>query len=184
LSSAPLDPRQALAAARRALAATPTQLASGVARVVRDSPDEWLGQMMQTPARRVVLEVLFWQLAQRVDAAGGVKTAALVRWRILGSEEVLDVYEIELAGGRSQIVRRLTERQPRLTISIDAVELLRIASGESDPARTYLRGGLAVSGDLVLAARLAWLLRARSAGVAPPQTRRAPGSDGGSPQRP
>ena len=169
MSSEPLDPRQALAAARRALAATPAQLASGMARVVRDSPDEWLEQVMQTPARRVVLEAFFWQLSQRVDAAGGVRTTAMIRWRIMGPNGVLDVYELLLAEGRSRVVRRLTDRQPRLTISVDAVELLRIASGESDPVRTYMRGGLAVSGDVVLAARLAWLLRARSARRPPPR---------------
>lgn len=168
MSAAPLDPRQALAAARRALAATPGQLGSGLARVVRDSPDEWLEQMMQTAARRVVLEVLFWQLSQRVDAAGGTRTSGLVRWRIMGPDGVLDVYELDLALRPTRAVRGLTEREPRLMIDVGAVELLRMLSGESDAMRAYLRGGLVLSGDVILAARIAWLLRNRSAGR-PPQ---------------
>jgi len=46
------------------------------------------------------------------------------------------------------------------------VQLLRLAAGDSDPLRAYLRGGLRVSGDVALAAKLAWLLGAPSAGGA------------------
>ena len=163
-----MDPRQALAAVRRALAATPAQLAGGLQRVVRDSPDEWLEQMMQTPARRVVLEVLFWQLSERLDSAAGSRISALIRCRITGrSAGLLDVYEVELGDDRCRVVRGLSDRDPRLTIIVDIVELLRIAAGDSDPLRAYMRGGIAVSGDAVLAARLAWMLRGGLGGNPP-----------------
>ncbi len=165
MSSLVLDPRQALAAAKRALASAPAQLASGLARVVRDSPDEWLEQLMQTPARRVVLEALFWQLSQRLEPAHAATINASIRWRITGrSDSAIDVYHLEVAGGLCRVVRGPTDREPRLTITVDMVELLRLVTGDSDPLRAYLRGGLALSGDVVLAAKLAWLFRGPSTG--------------------
>ena len=127
---------------------------------MRDAPDERLDQLMQTPVRRMVLEAVFWQLSQRFDGAVAATIDASIRWRITGrSDQRVDVYDLELAEGRCRAVRGPTDREPQLTITVDIVELLRLATGDSDPLRGYLRGGLALSGDVILAAKLAWLAR-------------------------
>ncbi len=165
MSSRPDDLREALAAARRTFAGVQAQLASGLARAVGDWPDERLDQVMQTPARRVVLEALFWQLSQRLDAAHPTTGNASIRWRITGrADGTVDVYNLEITEERCRVVRGPTDRRARLTITVEMVELVRLATGDSDPVRAYLRGGLALSGDLVLAAKLAWLVRGPTAG--------------------
>jgi putative sterol carrier protein len=48
---------------------------------------------------------------------------------------------------------------PRLTITVDAAEFLRIAAGTSNPVNAYFNGKLSLRGDLMQAARLTMLFR-------------------------
>jgi len=160
--------RQTLAVAGRLLAATPGQLHSSFVRLVRDAPEERLEQLMHTPAtRRLFLEALFWRMSQRLDRAHAAPIEASIRLQITGrSDRQVDVYDLELTAGHCRVLRGPAEREPRLTITVGGVELLRLAAGVSDPLRAYLRGGLAVSGEVGLAAKLAWLVIAPSTGGA------------------
>jgi alkyl sulfatase BDS1-like metallo-beta-lactamase superfamily hydrolase len=163
--STPLDPWQALELARRMVADAPAQLASGLTRAVRESSDERLAQVMRTPARRLTLDALFWQLGARVDAARPESISALTRWRITRRDgDEVDVYDLVITDGRCRVSRGTSPEKPRITITVEVVELLRLATGGSDPLRSYLRGDLGLSGDVVLAARLVWLLRGPSNG--------------------
>ena len=166
MSSERLDPQLALAAARRSLACAPAQLAERFARTVRDVPDERLEQLMRTPARRVVLEGIFWQLPKRLDRKRAARISASMRWRVTGRPDGgADTYQLELAKGQCRVIRSPRGPEARVTITLDGTELVRIAAGRSNPMQAYFNGRLAVSGDIMLAARFASLLVVQARGA-------------------
>lgn len=146
--------------ARRVLASGPGQLADGFAQLVRNTPPRRLEQVMRTPVRRVVLEAIFWQMPRHFDskAARGVKTA--IRWRITGrADGGADVYQLEVENGACRVRRGDGSEEPRVTITLDAVEFVRLATANSNPMQAYFKGRIALEGDVMLAARLQSLFR-------------------------
>jgi putative sterol carrier protein len=145
---------------KQASAALQTQLADGFARAVRTAPHSGLEQVLRTPIRRAVLEAIFWQMPQHFDrkAARGMNTT--IRWQITrGPRGVADTYELQIADGRCRAHRGQGEDDPQLTITMDAAEFVKLATGNSDPMNAYFSGRVALAGDIMLAAKLQSLFR-------------------------
>lgn len=160
MSSRPIDPQQAIAAIRRTLSRAPGQVADGVGRVVRNTPDERLAQVMRSPARRVVLDGIFWQIPQHMDRERARGVNSLVRWCITGRPDGgTDVYLLKIENGSCHVTRGSDSADARLTITVDGAELLRLVTGASDPMRAYFTGNVTLTGDVMLAAKLASLFR-------------------------
>ena len=160
MSARSIDPQQAVAAVRRTLSRAPNQLADSVGRMVRNAPDERLAQVMRSPARRAVLEGIFWQMPQYIDRtlARGVNSS--VRWCITGrTDGGTDIYQLEIEEGSCRVIRGSSARDAGLTITLDAAEFLRLATGGSDPMRAYFTGRVMLTGDVMVAAKLASLFR-------------------------
>jgi putative sterol carrier protein len=160
MSSLVLDPQSALALIRGRVARAPGQIADGLARLVRDTPPHRLDQLMRTPARRVVLDAIFWQMPQHLDRRRAAGMRSSIRWQITGrSDGEADTYQLEFEDGRCRVVRGRPDTNPRVTITVDGAEFLRIATGNSDPMRAYFNGRLALAGDIMVAAKLVSLFR-------------------------
>jgi alkyl sulfatase BDS1-like metallo-beta-lactamase superfamily hydrolase len=160
MSARSIDPQQAVAAVRRTLLRAPNQLADSVGRMVRNAPDERLAQVMRGPARRAVLEGIFWQMPQYIDRTRARGVNSSVRWCITGrTDGGIDIYHLEIEEGSCRVIRGSSARDARLTITLDAAEFLRLATGGSDPMSAYFTGRVALTGDVMMAAKLASLLR-------------------------
>jgi len=154
------DPQRALDQLKKLASDAPAQIADGVGRLVRDTSPERLEQLMRSPARRAVLDGIFWQMPRQLDAkqATGVKTSIL--WNITGrSEDGVDRYLLRVDGGQARTTRDPQAADPRLTITMDGVEFLRLISGNSDPMSAYFKGRIQLAGDIMVAAQLAQLFR-------------------------
>ena len=161
------DPQRILDQVKRLAADAPGQLAEGFGRVVRDVPPERLEQVMRSPARKPVLDGIFWQMPRQLDTAqaAGVKTS--IRWDITGrSDGEIDTYMLELANGRARTRRGANGEPPRLTITMDGVEFLRLVSGNLDPMQANFKGRIQLTGDIMVAAQMAQLFRMPGAGGA------------------
>ncbi len=159
------DPQRALDQLKKLASDAPAQIADGVGRLVRDTSPERLEQLMRSPARRAVLDGIFWQMPRQLDAeqARGVKTSIL--WNITGrSEDGVDRYLLTVDGGQARTTRDPEAADPRLTITMDGVEFLRLISGNSDPMSAYFKGRIQLAGDIMVAAQLAQLFRMPGAG--------------------
>jgi putative sterol carrier protein len=140
-------------------------LADGLARLVRGASNGRLERILSTPVRRPVLDGIFWQMPRYVNrkAASGVK--AIVHWHITdGAGSDGDVYELVLDDGRCAARRGKTSAEPQLTITLEAAEFVRLATGNSDPVKAYFSGKVALGGDIMLAAKLQALFRIPAAG--------------------
>jgi len=165
------DPQRALDAARRLASDAPAQLAEGFGRLVREAPPERLEQLMRSPARKPLLDGIFWQMPKQLDVkqAKGVKTS--IRWCLTGrADGGSDTYQLEIDNGRARTIRGACRPDPVLTITMDAVEFLRLISGNSDPMQAYFKGRMQLAGDVMVAAKIASLFRMPGGG--------APGGDG------
>jgi SCP-2 sterol transfer family len=167
------DPQRALDAARRFANDAPAHLADGFGRLVRESPPDRLEQLMRSPARKPILDGIFWQMPKQLDTAQAQELRTSVRWRISGrADGGVDIYQLEFEDGHCRVIRGKGGQDPRLTITLDGVEFLRLVSGNLDPMKAYFKGRIKVSGDVMVAAKLASLFRMPGGG--------GPGGNGGS----
>ncbi len=160
------DPQRALEAARRLASDAPAQLAEGFGRLVRDASPERLEQLMRSPARKPLLDGIFWQMPKQLDVkqARGVKTS--IRWCLTGrADDGVDTYQLEIDNGGARTIRGTGGPDPVLTITMDAVEFLRLISGNSDPMQAYFKGRMQLAGDVMVAAKIASLFRMPGGGA-------------------
>ncbi|MGI8712966.1 MAG: SCP2 sterol-binding domain-containing protein [Solirubrobacteraceae bacterium] len=154
------DPQRALEQVKRIAADAPAHLAEGFGRVVRDVPPERLEQVMRSPARKPVLDGIFWSMPKQLDAAQAVGVTTSIRWDITGrSDGAVDTYMLELDNGTARTAHGADGEPPRLTITMDGVEFLRLVSGNLDPMQAYFKGRIQLAGDIMVAAKMAQLFR-------------------------
>ncbi|SDR06639.1 SCP2 sterol-binding domain-containing protein [Actinopolyspora saharensis] len=165
------------AASERAAAGAEVDLSSlepqQFARLISRASDEQLKAVMARPelAERILDEV-FRRMGEhyRSDKAGS--TEAVVRWRINldgsatpenpsadGQDEpgVLR-YECVLSEGTCT-VSKTPEREPRVTVMLGPVELLKLASSNASAPMLFMKGKLKVAGDVGFAAGLTKLFQ-------------------------
>jgi hypothetical protein len=170
------DPQRALDQLKRFAADAPAQVAEGVGRLVRDAPPGRLEQVMRSPARRALLDGIFWGMPRQLDAkaAAGVNTS--IRWCITGRpDDGVDTYHLTVADGKAFTTRGAdgaVGADPNRTITMGGVEFLRLVSGNSDPMAAYFKGRIQLAGDIMVAAQLAQLFR--MPGGTPPSDPRGP----------
>jgi alkyl sulfatase BDS1-like metallo-beta-lactamase superfamily hydrolase len=124
-------------------------------------PDRQLEQLMRTPARRVVTEAIFLIMPRYLDRRRAAGLDMAIRWRVRGpdAEDDPDVYDLIIAERRCRVTRGASEARPLVTVTLDAVELLRLVTGRTNPMQSYLAGRLSLRGDIMQAARLTSLFR-------------------------
>jgi putative sterol carrier protein len=159
-----LDAQHSLATARRRLSGAPVQIAEGFARLVDRSPPGRIERVMRTPVRRLVLDGVFWQMPQHLNRRQAAGMNATIEWRITGRPGGgADIYQVAIADGRCRVRRRSLNPSPRLTITVDGAEFLKIATGASDPMQGFFKNRIKLAGDIMLAAKLPQLFRIPSA---------------------
>ncbi len=172
MSAGRFDSQRAIEAARRGLDGASERLAGGLARLVASSSDERLEQVMRTPIRRVVLDGIFWQMPQHIEMRRAAEVSSSIRWLITGRPDGgADSYVLVISNGRCRVTRGSTDPEPRLTVTVDGAEFLRLATGNSDPMRSYFTGKIGLKGDIMLLAKLTALFRMparRTASETPP----------------
>lgn len=148
--------------ARRLGGALQDELAGRLGRLVGDIPEPRLRQAMRTPLRRPVLDAVFWGLPRVLGATRAHEVTSLIRCHVTGrTDGAFDAYWLQHSDGRWSSGRGAPATEPELTITIDAAELLLLATRRSSPLQAYLAGNLRASGNPMLAARLTMLFRAQ-----------------------
>ncbi len=119
-------------------AMTPQEFAQLVAR----TPKQQIAEVMSGEHRRKVLDEVFRRMEKhfRPDKAGS--TNAAIRWRIGGRPDGgYDEYETVIADGAC-------------TVTVDAVEFLKLVSGNASGVALFMTRKLKLAGDLGLGANL------------------------------
>ena len=154
------DRQQARAALERGIRDVPARLADEAARVVGRSLDEHLERILRTPIRQVVLNAIFSQMPRYLNRDAAADVDATVRWRITGrADGGADVWDLAITNGRCRVRRGESDSEPRVTITAQAAEFVRLAAGNSEPMNAYFQGRIQVGGDIMFAAKLQTLFR-------------------------
>ena len=87
----------------------------------------------------------------RPEAAGSLRV--LIRWRVEGATGAT-VYETAIADGRCVASEGVSEREPKVTLTLADAEFLKLVSGNGNPVTMFVLRKIKISGDVGLAAGL------------------------------
>ena len=125
------------------------------ARLVKSTPDAKLADVMAGDKRSAILEEIFRRFPRmfRADRAGD--TSAVIHWVIGGrADGGSDTYQVVIENGACTS-SATADRDPKLTLSMGAVEFLKVISGAGNPMMMFMTGKVKAKGDLGLAASIA-----------------------------
>jgi putative sterol carrier protein len=134
-----------------------------MARAISQTPDEQLRAGMRSAFRPVVLDEIFRRFPDYISADRTRGVDAAVKFKLTGrAEGDADRYTVLIQDGTCR-VERDSDIKPRVTISLDGADFLKLVTGNANPPVMFLRGKLRVSGDLAFAARLITFFKIPSA---------------------
>jgi hypothetical protein len=124
------------------------------AQLVKSTPAEKLQAAMQGEDRGKILDAIFARFPGlfRADRAGS--TNAVVHWNISDRPDGgTDTYEVVIEDGTCT-VSESAGREPKLSLTLGAVDFLNVVSGTGNPVMLFMTGKLKAKGDLGLAANI------------------------------
>ena len=127
------------------------------ATLVKSTPDSKINEVMSGPDRTKILDEVFNRMPTlfRADKAGN--TQAVIHWNITGGPAgSTDAYETVIENGACTVTNQPV-RDPKLTMTMDALTLLKVVSGDGNPMMMFMTGKVKAKGDLGLAANVAKL---------------------------
>jgi hypothetical protein len=145
---------------RKLLTRAQRRAAAAVLRFLRGLPDDRLDLLLRTPARPLIIGQIFRRIPALLDPGRASTLTTSIRWRIMAPKHSgEDVYNLVIESGRAQIVRGSDGPEPRATITLEAREFVRLATGSSNLLASYLTGRLMLSGNMVAVTKVAALIR-------------------------
>ena len=127
------------------------------AQLVKATPDSKIAEVMSGDARGKILDEVFNRMPTlfRADKAGS--TQAVIHWNITGGPGgSTDAYETVIENGACTVTNQPV-RDPKLTMTMDALTLLKVVSGDGNPMMMFMTGKVKAKGDLGIAANIAKL---------------------------
>ncbi|GAA2512703.1 SCP2 sterol-binding domain-containing protein [Pilimelia columellifera] len=128
------------------------------ARLIKDTPDSRIREVMAGDGRKTILDGIFSRLPAlfRADRAGD--TEAVIHWVLTGRPDGgADVYEVAISGGRCVSSSTPTTDSPRLTLTMAPTDFLKVITRAGNPMMMFMTGKVKAKGDLGLAAHAASL---------------------------
>jgi putative sterol carrier protein len=125
------------------------------AQLVKTASPDQLSAVMRSDSRKPILDEVFRRMPSlfRPDRAG--KTSAVIHWNIADRPDGgVDTYEIVIEDGACTLSES-ADREPKLSLSLGAVDFLKVVSGNGNPVMMFMTGKLKAKGDLGLAANIA-----------------------------
>jgi putative sterol carrier protein len=129
-----------------------------VATVLAGVPDDHLRRVMASGFRPVVLGEIFRRLPDYVDERRAAKVDLVIGFRLLGNPSgEVDRYVVRVADGAASVSsgEAVEEGERRdATVTCEAADYLRLATGHLNPLTGVLKGRLKVKGDRAKALQL------------------------------
>jgi hypothetical protein len=105
------------------------------------------------PGRRFAVREIFRRMPSRLRP-GAAAADAVVRWDVTGGKAGPDTWYAVFADGGCHTTRTEPDTRPRVTLTVGAVDLVRLATGAENPMALFQGGRVSISGDLFFAAQL------------------------------
>jgi putative sterol carrier protein len=126
-------------------------------RIVKAASKSQLEQLMKSGTRGKALDEVFRQMERHFAPEQATPKEKIIHWRLGGRPDGgHDEYETVIADGRCTVNPRF-EREPRVTVTVGAVDFIKLVVGQGNPTMMYLRGKIKTQGDRGLAANFSKL---------------------------
>jgi putative sterol carrier protein len=137
------------------------------AKLIAELSDEQIAEIVNSPARKRVLDEIFGRMADHVNPEQARGTGAVVHFKILDRPEDqgggYDHYEVVFEDGECRASDD-PQAEPNVTIKVKPVHFLKLASNQASGPTLFLTGKLKLEGDVMLASRLTSFFRIPTAG--------------------
>jgi putative sterol carrier protein len=128
-----------------------------ISRRIAVASDEELRQGMGGPLRDQILAEVFKRMEQHFKPGSGED--AVIHWTITGRPDgAHDRWEVVIADGRC-VVSTETCSAPRVTLTLDGVDFLKLVTGNVNGPALFMSGKLRIEGDLMFSAQIQSMFR-------------------------
>jgi putative sterol carrier protein len=132
------------------------------AKLIAESSDEGIAEVINGPQRKQVLDQIFTRMADHTEPEKIGNTSAVVHFKILDRPEDqgggYDHYEVVFENGKCTASDD-PGRDPNVTIKVGPVEFLKLAANRASGPTLFMTGKLKLEGDVMLASRLTTFFR-------------------------
>ena len=119
------------------------------ARAGRSLSNRTRALLVRGPLGRLLVALIFTGMRRQFDGGRASGLDSVVRWDVTDDRP----RDLVIRDGRCLVTRRAA-RDPELTLALDRLGLLELATGVANAPQMYFSGRLKISGDLMLAQRL------------------------------
>jgi hypothetical protein len=141
--------------------------ADDFAKLVAEASNEQLGEVVNGPRRKQVLDEIFGRMADHVEPGRISGIDAVVHFKILDRPDDqggrYDHYEVIFKDGNCTASDD-PKRDPQVTVRVRPADFLKLAANQASGPTLFLTGKLKLEGDVMLASRLTSFFRIPSAG--------------------
>ncbi|RRO13695.1 hypothetical protein EIL87_22160 [Saccharopolyspora rhizosphaerae] len=126
--------------------------------VSRSSVDQLNALLAHADLRETVVDEIFRRMSEHYQPDHAKRSHAVVNWRI-GADEDLLAYQCELADGRCQVTKGSQHEAPTVTITVAALDFIRLTSGNTTAPKLVMARRVRLAGDVGFAVTLPKLFR-------------------------
>ncbi len=130
---------------------------AALARLVAELPEDTMREVLTGEAVAAAVDQVIARFPEFVDAERTEGARSAVGWIVTGGDRP-DRFIVAFDDGTVRAGRDL-EDEPRVTLELDAVDFLRLATGNADPTTLFLSGRLTLTGEQLFAIEMASFLR-------------------------
>jgi putative sterol carrier protein len=139
-----------------------------VAGMISQVTDAQLREALGGPQRDAILGEVFRRMEEHFKPASAQGVDAVIHWKITGRPDGgYDHYGIVVRGGTCKMTDEPQE-EPRVTLSLDGVDFMRLVTGNAPGPTLFMSGKLKIEGDLMFAAQIQSMFTIPGAQGAPP----------------
>jgi putative sterol carrier protein len=125
-----------------------------VAGTISSASDEQLREALSGPQRQAIIGEVFRRMEQHFKPSSAAGVDAVVHWKISGRPDgAIDHYEVVLKDG-SCTAGNDPQHEPRVTLTLDGVEFMRLVTGNAAGPMLFMSGKLKIEGDLMFSAQI------------------------------
>ena len=125
-----------------------------VAGTISSATDEQLREALSGPQREAIIGEVFRRMEQHFKPGSATGVDAVIHWKITGRPDgAIDHYEVVLKDG-SCTAGNDPQHEPRVTMTLDGVEFMRLVTGNAAGPMLFMSGKLKIEGDLMFSAQI------------------------------
>jgi putative sterol carrier protein len=146
-----------------------------IAGVISQVTDEQLREGLAGPQREAILAEVFRRMEEHFKPESAQGVDAVVHWKITGRPDGgYDHWEIVVRDGKCAATNKPQHDEARATLTLDAVDFMRLVTGNVAGPMMFMSGKLKIEGDLMFTAQVQSMFRIPGAQSGPPSAPPAP----------